>query len=32
MEWPTRTQQWGLILLLAALVALAVFRACGVRS
>lgn len=30
MTWPNRTQQWGLILLLAALVALAVVRACGV--
>jgi len=26
MEWPNRTQQWGLILLLAALVALALAR------
>jgi hypothetical protein len=29
MEWPNRTQQWGLILLLAALVALALARACA---
>jgi hypothetical protein len=29
MEWPNRTQQWGLILLLAALVALALARTCA---
>jgi hypothetical protein len=29
MSWPNRTQQWGLILLLAAVVALALFRACA---
>jgi hypothetical protein len=28
MPWPNRTQQWGLVLLLAALVALSVVRAC----
>jgi hypothetical protein len=31
MEWPNRTQQWGLILLLAGIVVLAAVRACGVR-
>ena len=29
MTWPTRTQQIGLLMLLAALVALASVRACG---
>jgi hypothetical protein len=29
MTWPTRTQQYGLIVLLALLVALAVARACS---
>ncbi len=29
MEWPNRTQQWGLILLLAGLVVLATVRACA---
>jgi hypothetical protein len=29
MEWPNRTQQWGLILLLAGLVVLTIVRACG---
>jgi hypothetical protein len=29
MEWPNRTQQWGLVLLLAGLVALALLRACS---
>jgi hypothetical protein len=29
MPWPNRTQLWGLILLLAALVALALVRACA---
>jgi hypothetical protein len=29
MEWPNRTQQWGLVLLLAGLVALTALRACA---
>jgi hypothetical protein len=29
MQWPNRSQQWGLILLLACLVLLAVLRACA---
>jgi hypothetical protein len=29
MSWPNRTQQWGLILLLAAVVTLAVVRSCA---
>jgi hypothetical protein len=30
MSWPNRMQQWGLILLLAAVVVLALFRSCSV--
>ena len=32
MSWPNRTQQWGLILLLATVVVLALYRSCSVMK